>query len=123
MEWSSPTVECARSGVRPFCQWRRTRLPIFAIFAASIDKDHNASAVEPSIMFGASPGYLMGRGALMGRGRGELIGTDDRMGRGFLIEAGGVTGRGPLKGASGGTGLFGPKKGMATVLNCWGIDR
>jgi hypothetical protein len=46
-------------------------------------------------------------------GRGELIGTGDRIGGGLLIGAGGVTGRGPPKGASGGTGRFGSKKGMA----------
>ena len=59
----------------------------------------------------AALGYLIGRGALMGRG--ELIGTGDLIGRGSLIGAGEVIGRGPLKGASGGTGRFGLKKGMA----------
>ena len=59
----------------------------------------------------AALGYLIGRGALMGRG--ELIGTGDLIGRGSLIGAGDVIGRGPLKGASGGTGRFGLKKGMA----------
>ena len=59
------------------------------------------------------PGYLiLGRGELMGRG--ELIGTGDRIGLGSLIGAGSVIGRGLLKGASGGTGRFGLKKGMAT---------
>jgi hypothetical protein len=73
----------------------------------SIDKHHN----------GASPGYLMDRGALMGRG--DLIGTGDRIGRAFcsLVHN---KGRGRLKGASGGAGRF---EGIATALNCRGIDR
>ena len=73
-------------------------------------------SIEGTIRIGVSapvPGYLMGRGTLMGRG--ELIGTGDLIGRGSLIGAGGVIGRGPLKGAGGGTGRFGLKKGMATL--------
>jgi hypothetical protein len=49
-------------------------------------------------------------------GRGELIGTGDRIGRGLLIGAGDIIGRGPLKGARGGTGRFGLKKGMARLV-------
>ena len=53
--------------------------------------------------------YLVGRGALIGRG--ALMGAGGVIMRGALIGAGGLIGRGALKGASGVTGRSRLKKG------------